>query len=222
MIAPPSLPSHDELEALIKEARARQVRRRLLGAAGVAIVAAAVLSTYALATGGAGRPTQVRAKSPSEAATACSLAGGWSIKLAGSWPEPTGQHTAPVALTRTGASACTLTGYPAISLLDANGQTLGFRYSHGGDLVVAAHAPRTVHVGAHRSAYFLLNKYRCDARATNLGRWLRVSLPGVRGRLLLRLPHYPMLDYCPVAPQSTTIAVSPIVSRLTQATARLP
>ena len=40
MIAPPRPPSHDELEALIKEARARQLRRRLLGAAGVAIAAA--------------------------------------------------------------------------------------------------------------------------------------------------------------------------------------
>jgi hypothetical protein len=37
-LAPPK-PSHDELEALIKEARQRQLRRRLLGAAGVAIAA---------------------------------------------------------------------------------------------------------------------------------------------------------------------------------------
>lgn len=51
MIAPPKPPSHDELEALIKEARARQLRRRLLGAAGVAIVAALCLSIYAVVTG---------------------------------------------------------------------------------------------------------------------------------------------------------------------------
>lgn len=50
MIAPPSLPSHDELEALIKEARERQLRRRLLGAAGVAIAAALGLSAHALTT----------------------------------------------------------------------------------------------------------------------------------------------------------------------------
>ena len=52
MIAPPRPPSHDELEALIKEARQRQLRRRLLGTAGVAIVAALALSVYALVTGG--------------------------------------------------------------------------------------------------------------------------------------------------------------------------
>ncbi len=52
MIAPPKPPSHDELEALIKEARERQLRRRLLGSAGVAIAAAIGLGAYALATGG--------------------------------------------------------------------------------------------------------------------------------------------------------------------------
>lgn len=52
MIAPPRPPSPDALEALIKEARARQLRRRLLGAAGVAIAAALGLSVYAFVTGG--------------------------------------------------------------------------------------------------------------------------------------------------------------------------
>jgi hypothetical protein len=52
MIAPPRPPSHDELEALIKEARARQLRRRLLGAAGIAIAAAVALSIYAVVTAG--------------------------------------------------------------------------------------------------------------------------------------------------------------------------
>jgi hypothetical protein len=72
MIAPPKPPSHDELEALIKEARARQLRRRLLGAAAVAIAAAAGLSVFGLAlgasgptagdsTGGVGEPPPCRA-----------------------------------------------------------------------------------------------------------------------------------------------------------------
>ena len=49
MTAPPKPPPHDELEALIKEARARQLRRRLLGAAGIAVAAATGLSAGAKA-----------------------------------------------------------------------------------------------------------------------------------------------------------------------------
>jgi hypothetical protein len=59
MIAPPKPTSHDELEALIKEARARQLRRRLLGAAGVAIASAAALSIYAFTLGNGGRTNLV-------------------------------------------------------------------------------------------------------------------------------------------------------------------
>jgi len=51
MIAPPTPPPHDELEALIREARERQLRRRLLWAAGVAIAAAIGLGAYALTFG---------------------------------------------------------------------------------------------------------------------------------------------------------------------------
>jgi hypothetical protein len=58
MLAPPRPPSHDELEALIKEARERQLRRRLLGAAGVAIVAAVGLAAYALVIGGGDRASK--------------------------------------------------------------------------------------------------------------------------------------------------------------------
>ena len=57
MLAPPK-PPQDELELLIKEARARQLRRRLLGATGVAIVAALGLGAYALAIGGGGHARQ--------------------------------------------------------------------------------------------------------------------------------------------------------------------
>jgi len=51
MIAPPRPPSPDDVEALIREAHARQARRRLLGAAGIAITVAIGLSAYALFIG---------------------------------------------------------------------------------------------------------------------------------------------------------------------------
>jgi hypothetical protein len=64
MIAPPRPPAHDELEALIKEARERQLRRRLLGAAGLAIAAALGLSVYAFATGAGHARTPTSSEGP--------------------------------------------------------------------------------------------------------------------------------------------------------------
>jgi Domain of unknown function (DUF4232) len=217
MIAPPRPPSRDDLEALIKEARARHLRRRLLGATGVAIAGALGIGIYAIATSGAQRAATASGGQPRLTAAPCNVAGGWRLKLDDLWAEPTGQHTAPLAITRNGSSACTLVGYPTIALLDAREHELGFRYSHRGDSVVAVHTPRVVHVAGHGSAYFLLNKYRCDIRSLAVARWLRVTLPGVRGSLTLRLPHYPIIDYCPADPPSRTIAVSPIVGSVAQA-----
>jgi hypothetical protein len=65
MLAPPKPPSVDELELLIREARERQLRRRLLGAAGVAIAAAIGLGIYALMI--AGRPGAGASGNPSAA-----------------------------------------------------------------------------------------------------------------------------------------------------------
>jgi Protein of unknown function (DUF4232) len=222
MIAPPRPPPHDELEALIKEARARQLRRRLLGAAGVAITAALGLCIYAFLIEGTGKTTVARGGRP-QAGVGCGAAGGWSLSLSSGWAaEPTGQHTAPVVLKRLGSTPCTLTGYPKVVLLDAHRRPLGFRYSHRGDSVVARRPALPVRIGANGSAFFLLNKYRCDLRALSTARWLRLTLPGVRGALTLRLSHYPILDYCPADPPSRTIAVSPIVGSFAQAATRLP
>jgi hypothetical protein len=214
MIAPPKPPSH-ELEALIKEARARQLRRRLLGAAGIAIAAALALSAYALST----RPTErtgATSRSHTRAAIGCGVAGGWRLRPDGLWSEPTGQHTAPVAVIRTGAQPCVLDGYPSVVLLNGHGQRLAFSYSHRGDQVVTSRSPRVVHVDGHGSAFFLLNKYRCDIRSRSAARWLRVELPGVSGSLVMRLRNQ-IIDFCPAEPPSRTIAVSPLVGKLTQA-----
>ena len=217
MIAPPKPPAHDELELLIKEARERQLRRRLLGAAAVAIAAAIGLGAYALAAGPTQRTDATSGARPRAAGGSCDAAGGWRLKLSGLVSEPTGQHTAPLAVTRTGARPCTLDGYPAIVLLDERGHRLGFRYSHRGDEVVTSHPPRAVRVGGQGHAFFMFNKYRCDIRAQSVARWLRVRLPGVRGWLILRLPHYPIIDFCPAEPPSGKIAVSPLVAKAIQA-----
>ena len=226
MLAPPK-PSHDDAELLIKEARERQQRRRLLGAAGVAIAAGLTLGIHAVVNVDREHPRVHSSRGPRAVAAPCSAAAGWGLRLDGTWSEPTEQETAPLEVTRVG-TPCTLRGYPHVVLLGAGGHRLDFRYSHGGDIVVAKHSPRAVHIAQGGSAFFLLNKNTCVVRNRNLAHWLRVTLPGVRGRLILRLPHYPMLGFCPTRlPRGAidpgmTIAVSPIVANLSQATAKLP
>jgi hypothetical protein len=219
MIAPPRPPSHDELEALIKEARARQLRRRLLGAAGVAIAAALALSAYVLAVGTDQRMSGA-ARSQAGSATGCGVAGGWHLTLDGLWSEPTGQHTVPLAVTRTGTQPCTLDGYPTVVLLNSQGQAIPFDYGHH-DQVVTTHPPRVVRVDGNGSAYFIFNKYRCDIRAQSGARWVRVELPGVSGWLITPLRDR-IIDYCPAEPPSRTVAVSPLEPKLSQASWQPP
>jgi hypothetical protein len=54
--SPPRPPSQDELGAFIREARVRQLRRRLLGTAVIAIIAAASLGIHAIFSGAARAP----------------------------------------------------------------------------------------------------------------------------------------------------------------------
>jgi hypothetical protein len=71
MIAPPKSSSHDELEALIKEARARRLHRRLLGAAGIAVAAALALGVYAVTSSSSGSSISGGSRNPSAGASPC-------------------------------------------------------------------------------------------------------------------------------------------------------
>lgn len=113
MLAPPKPPPHDELEALIKEARERQLRRRLLGAAGVAIVAALGLGAYALTIGG-------RTRSSGTSLTRAGVPPCRSSQLLTSamFGASGGTTFNPVQLTNTSGRACALpAGTPALQIL---------------------------------------------------------------------------------------------------------
>ena len=115
MIAPPRPPSHDEPELLIEEARARQLRRRLLGVAGAPIAAAVGLGIYALArgvghqsaTGGSARSGVRPCRAPYLATSAEAGAG-----------EEAGNAGAAIQIVDTSSQACVLpTGLPTVMLL---------------------------------------------------------------------------------------------------------
>ncbi len=103
MIAPPSPPSHDELEALIKEARERQLRRRLLGAAAVAIAAAVGLGLYALTTGA--RPGGTTSGSPGIGVPVCRSG---QLSTSAEFTASGGSTLLPVAMSNTSSLACAL------------------------------------------------------------------------------------------------------------------
>jgi Domain of unknown function (DUF4232) len=104
MIAPPRPPSHDQLEALIREARARQLRRRLFGTAAVAIVSAIGLGIVALTTGG-GLPSGIGSGSPRGASPLCRSS---QLSVAAIWDGAVGNLFNFFTITNRGTSACSL------------------------------------------------------------------------------------------------------------------
>ena len=105
MIAPPKPPSHDELEALIKEARERQLRRRLLGAAGVAIAAAVGLGVYALMGGNSDSSLALPAEGGRAGAPLCLSA---QLSATVGFQASTQMFVGGAEITNTGDSPCAL------------------------------------------------------------------------------------------------------------------
>ncbi|HKU56860.1 MAG TPA: DUF4232 domain-containing protein [Gaiellaceae bacterium] len=113
MIAPPRPPSHHELELLIKEARQRRLRRRLLGAAAVAIAAALGLAVYAITLGDESSATNSASTKP-VGVPLCR-----SGQLAGSagFQGATGTLLGSVTLQNTSSVACSLPqGRPLVTV----------------------------------------------------------------------------------------------------------
>lgn len=106
MIAPPQSPRPDELEALIREARARQLRRRLVGTAGIAAAAALTLGLYALTTGGnPGNLGQPAAKGGRATGPLCRAS---QLSVTATFQGATQSMLGGVYVTNTSGSACSL------------------------------------------------------------------------------------------------------------------
>jgi hypothetical protein len=147
--SPPRPPAQDDPEALIPEARERQLRRRLAVAAALALCAAAALGIYSVfassgkASAGSGRP---RGLTGSDCRTANFAAREIAISGAGSL------YRFGLQLTNRG-SACRLGGYPVLRLSDANG-TIPFLFRYLGK-------PRLT-VPQRRSIFTIIGQARCD------------------------------------------------------------
>jgi hypothetical protein len=120
MIAPPKPPPEDDLEALIKEARERQLRRRLLGAAGVAIVAALGLGIYALTLGRGASAGGIRAGR----AAALSVCRSHQLAATTFLQAATMSGAGPITITNVSDTGCLLpSGIPSVRIT-CRGSTL--------------------------------------------------------------------------------------------------
>jgi Protein of unknown function (DUF4232) len=133
----------------------------------------------------------------------------------------TGQNPLSIVLTNRNAKPCLVKGYPTVSLLDAHGRRLPFRVSHRGDQMVTSRPPVGVRVPPRRSAYFVLNKYRCDLGNLRVAKRMRVALPGIdtSARLTLAIPTYPVIAYCGRNDPGSVLTVSPVEPTLAAALA---
>lgn len=124
MIAPPKPPAQDELELLIKEARERQVRRRLVGAATVAVTAAVGLAIYALTIGNPAGGGPAPARAGSAAVPLCR-----SPQLSGSsfFQGATQTMLGGVTLRNTSGVACSLPDTRPAARISWDGQWLPTR-----------------------------------------------------------------------------------------------
>jgi Protein of unknown function (DUF4232) len=125
----------------------------------------------------------------------------------------TGQTPFSVQLTNRGRNSCVLAGHPTIRLRDPVG-VIPFVIRRGGDQMVTADRPARVVVRPGRSAFGVLNRYRCDLGNVRTADTLRLALPGAVGsagasvdlRLLRARVHY-----CGEGDPGSTVSVSPFV-----------
>ena len=92
-------------------------------------------------------------------------------------PPMTGEHAVLYTLANRGPAACTVRGYPQVTLYDARGRALPFRYANGGGAYVTARKPVTVVLAHGAMAYVLAAKYRCDLGIAQNAATIRLALP---------------------------------------------
>ena len=164
--------------------------------------------------------TQPRARKPSRVAAKC-VAGELTIGLGQELSAATGEHGDFVVVRNRSNRACTIRGYPEVTLSYTGGRLL-FVYRQGGGGYVTTKPPRSVVIARGGRAYVLVAKYRCDGRIAHIATKIRIALPAGAGTrtLALRTPGVSELDYCRRYPgdrrvdPGNYVLVSPIRSKL--------
>ncbi len=123
--------------------------------------------------------------------------------------EASGQNSRLLSFTNDSSAACLLAGYPGIALSTPAGKSLPFAYHDRGDQMVTSLAPRSFVLVPGRTAYALINKYRCDVGNLSTARSIEVSLPGSTAAFRRKLARYPFIGYCGSGDPGSLVSISP-------------
>jgi hypothetical protein len=124
--------------------------------------------------------------------------------------EATEQNTLILLVRNIAETGCDLRGYPRIALLDKHGATLPFAYRRSGDQMLTSRPPTLVPLAPYYGdAYLGVNKNTCEAGDHGIATQIRVTLPGQRHTLRLRLGRYPIMGYCTIQP-GHTVDLTPV------------
>ena len=151
MIASPRPPAQDELELLIKEARERQLRRRLLGAVGIAIAAAVGLSIYAFLAGG--KPDRVAQKPANAGRANLPLCRASQLSATAGWQGATQSMLGGAGITNTSRSTCSLPAARPAVRISWQGRTLAVRERGPSPVFPSGDALRVLEPGATATIY---------------------------------------------------------------------
>jgi hypothetical protein len=109
----------------------------------------------------------------------------------------TEEHADLLVLRNASSQACTVRGYPKLTLGYAAG-TLPFAYHDGGGPYVTAAKPRTVVLSPGDRAYLLVAKSTCVGRVARAANRITITMPSSAATLTVALtsPGASELDYC--------------------------
>jgi hypothetical protein len=155
----------------------RRCAKSMIAVALASLAAAGCQDAAASSSGNVAHPSQAAQSSAVRQCAASVLA----LRPAPFASPMTGEHADSFMLTNHGSAACTVSGYPQVTLYDARGVAVPFRYARGSGAYVTAKKPATVTLPPGKSAYVLVAKYRCDLGAADDVTAIRLTLRARQG-----------------------------------------
>jgi hypothetical protein len=180
------------------------------------LLAAAACST---ASGGSAAPTS-SASLPSPLAsrpaphvrafTRCHNAHYFYKMVEGLSPQ-TGEHGFFVQLMYAGHHRCSISGYPKVEFIAADGSRLPFHYRNNGGPYLTLRRPTPINLHPVDSFMIAIAKYRCDIQTQKSAKYVVIRMPGggTPVRINLQAEGVTSIDYCAEAP-SEIVYLSPI------------